>query len=99
MIGKAKACIGGTALAVYIMKPEKGYELMRNKVYGDTPSEVLRDMEVIRSLNQRAKNKTFSLVLSPEKEEGHFLSDAKLRTLTREFMKELGIDPKEQQFV
>ena len=99
MIGKAKACIGGAALADYIMKPEKGYELMRNKVYGDTPSEVLRDMEIIRNLNQRAKNKTFSLVLSPEKLEGHFLSDAKLRTLTREFMEELGIDPKEQEFI
>lgn len=99
MIGKAKACVGGTVLAVYIMKPEKGYELMRNKVYGDTPTEVLRDMNVIQNLNQRAKNKTFSLVLSPEKLEGHFLSDAELRTLTREFMKELGIDPKEQEFI
>lgn len=99
MIAKAKACKGGSNLANYVMKPEKGYELMRFGLCEEKPTELLNEFKMIQYLNSRAKNKTFSLVLSPEKNEGNLLSDAKLRKLTKEFMKELDIDPEQQQFI
>ena len=40
MIGKAKSCIGGTALANYVMKDAKGYELLRNNLSGEIPTDI-----------------------------------------------------------
>lgn len=99
MIGKAKSCVGGTALANYIMQDIKGYELIRNGVVGETPTEILNEMRIIQDLNQRAKNKTFSFVLSPEKEEGNIISDEELKNITTDFLREMGFDPKERQYV
>lgn len=99
MIGMAKACKGGTALANYVMKDDKGYELCRNGLSGESPTEILQEMKIIQEQNQRAVNRTFSLVLSPEKEEGKSLDNEKLRQLTKEFMIKLKIDPNQQQFV
>ncbi|MFN3019933.1 relaxase/mobilization nuclease domain-containing protein [Chryseobacterium sp. TY3] len=99
MIGMAQSCKGGSALANYVMKHEKGYELCRNNLCGERPTEILQEMKIIQNLNQNAQNKTFSLVLSPDKEEGKKLSNEKLRKITKDFMKKLGIDPDKQQFV
>lgn len=99
MIGMAQSCKGGSALANYVMKDEKGYELCRNGLCGEIPSEILKEMRIIQDLNQTATNKTFSLVLSPEKEEGKKLSNKELREITKDFMKKLGIDPEKQQYI
>lgn len=99
MIGMAKACKGGATLANYVMKPEKGYELMRYGLSGDTPIGIMQQMKIVQDSNSRAKNKYLSLVLSPEKKEGQQLSNAKLRQLTKEFMEALGIDPAKQQYI
>lgn len=99
MIGKAKACKGGSTLANYVMKPEKGYELLRFGLCGEKPTEIMREMRVIQNANQRAKNKFFSLVLSPHKEEGKTISDKRLQEMTKDFMKELEINPERQQFI
>lgn len=99
MIGKVKACRGGSTLANYVMKPEKGYELLRFGLCGEKPTEIMREMRVIQNANQRAKNKFFSLVLSPDKEEGKTISDKRLREMTKDFMRELGINPERQQFI
>lgn len=99
MIGLAKSCKGGTALANYVMKPEKGYELDRNLVSGDTPTEILQEMRPIQDLNQRAEKRTLSLVLSPHVDDGRQLSDDDLKKMVKDFMRELGVDPKKQQYV
>ena len=87
MIGMAQSCKGGIALANYVMQDEKGYELLRNGLCGETPSEILNEMKVIQNLNQRAEKKTFSLVISPEKKEGQRLSDKELREINKDIMK------------
>lgn len=99
MIAKASSCIGGTALANYVMSPEKGYELMRNGVAGNTATDLLQNMRIIQDLNKRATKKTFSLVLSPEIEDGKKVSDEALRSITHDFLEGLGIDPLEQQYI
>ncbi|MBM7421050.1 MULTISPECIES: relaxase/mobilization nuclease domain-containing protein [Chryseobacterium] len=99
MIGMAQSCKGGAALGNYVMQDEKGYELCRNGVCGEDSKEILQEMKIIQDLNQNAQNKTFSLVLSPEKSEGQKLSNKELREITRDFMKKLNIDPEKQQFI
>lgn len=99
MIGKAKSCIGGTALANYVMKDIKGYELLRNNLSGMTPTEILQEMKIIQNLNQKAQYKTLSLVLSPEKKEGQKLTNKELKEITLDFLKELKVDTKNQQYL
>lgn len=99
MIGKAKSCIGGTALANYVIKDAKGYELLRNNLSGETPTEILHEMKIIQDLNQKAQYKTLSLVLSPEKTEGQMLTNKELKEMTLDFLKELKIDTKNQQYL
>ena len=98
MIGEAKSCKGGMSLAHYVIKDYKGYELLKNGVTGNSPTEILQEMKIIQDLNQRAVKKTLSLVLSPHIEEGKNLSDDQLRRLTRDFLKDLNIDPDQHQY-
>ena len=99
MIGLAKACSGGGALANYVFDEKKGYEIDRNNVCGLTPKEITEEFKMIQDLNQRGTNKTFSLVLSPDIKDSKNLSDEQLTTMTKEYMTKLGIDPEKQQYV
>lgn len=99
MIGMAKSVKGGNALANYIMQENKGYELDRNGLSGISPKEIMDEMKIIQSLNQRAVNKTLSLVLSPEIKESKELTDGQLKTIVKDFLKELDINPNEQQYL
>ncbi len=99
MIGKAKSCVGGTALANYVMKDAKGYELLRNNLSGEIPTDILQEMKIIQDLNQKAQYKTLSLVLSPEKTEGKKLTNKELQEMTLDFLNELKIDIKNQQYL
>lgn len=99
MIGLAKACSGGGALANYVLDENKGYELDRNLLCGSTPKEVVEEMKMIQDLNQKATNKTFSLVLSPDVKDGKNLSDDELRAMTKDYMNKLGIDTEKQQYI
>lgn len=99
MIGLAKACSGGGTLGNYVMDEEKGYEIDRNLLCGDNPKEIMEEIKSIQDLNQRATNKTFSLVLSPDIKDGQKLTNKELKAITRQYMDKLGIDPEKQQFV
>jgi hypothetical protein len=99
MIGLATSCNGDGALANYVLDENKGYELDRNLLCFSSPKEMVEEMKMIQDLNQRATNKTFSLVLSPHSEDGKTLSDEKLKTITRDYLNKLGIDTEKQQFI
>jgi hypothetical protein len=99
MIGMAKSCSGGGALANYVMNDIKGYELDRNNICGTTPKEIVEEMKMIQDLNQRATNKTFSMVISPDIKDGKNLSDDELREITKDYLNKLGIDTEKQQYV
>jgi len=99
MVGLAKSCSGGGSLLNYIMNDRKGYELFRNNLCGLNPKEIIEEMNIIQDLNHRAKNRTLSLVLSPSIDDGHKLSNFELKEMTVEFLKELGIDTENHQFL
>ena len=99
MIGKIKSCIGGFSLFNYVIDYEKGTELLRNNLCGETPIELMREMQIVQNLNQKATNKLISMVLSPHVDDGEKLSKKQLQNLTKEFLKELEIDADSSQFI
>ena len=99
MISKAKACPGGTALFLYVMKENKGYELFRNKLSGETPKEIYNEMAIIQRQNLKCDNNTFSIVLSPAIKDGSKMTDSQLRNLTTDVLKEMNLDPNTRQFL
>ncbi|SIS84592.1 Relaxase/Mobilisation nuclease domain-containing protein [Kaistella chaponensis] len=99
MIGKAKSCIGGFSLFNYVVDDEKGIEILRNNLCGETPIELFQEMKILQNLNQKATNKLISLVLSPHVNDGENLSKKQLENITKEFLKELNIDTEKSQFI
>ena len=99
MIGKAKACVGGTSLIGYVIDQKKGYELERSNLSGQTPSEIYTSMQVIQNQNLRCKNNTVSIVLSPEIDDGKKLTPEQWKRLSKSAISELGINPKDAQYI
>lgn len=99
MIALAKSCSGGGSLLNYIMSDKKGYELFRSNLCGVNPKEIMEEIKIIQDFNQRATNKTLSLVLSPSIEDGNKLSDSDLKEMIIEFLKELNIDSNQHQYL
>lgn len=99
MIGKSSSKIGGPNLYLYTIDPKRGYELDRNNLCGESAIDIYREMKIIQSLNQRAKNKVISIVLSPAKEDSKNMTKAELRQLSREFLQGLGVDLENDQFI
>ena len=99
MIALAKSCSGGGSLLNYIMSDKKGYELFRSNLCGVNPKEIMEEIKIIQDFNQRATNKTLSLVISPSIEDGNKLSDSDLREMTNEFLNQLNIDVNQHQLL
>lgn len=99
MIALAKSCSGGGSLLNYIMNDKKGYELFRSNLCGVNPKEIMEEIKIIQDFNQRATNKTLSLVLSPSIEDGNKLSDSDLREMIIEFLNQLNINVNEHQLL
>jgi len=99
MIGKSQSCPGGTALFQYVVNEKKGYELLRNGLSGITPKELYSDMSIFQQQNLRCKNNTISMVLSPTIKDSHRMSNDQLKRLTNSFLKEMGLEPKANQFI
>ena len=99
MIGKAKSCVGGFSLFNYVIDDEKGIEILRNNLCGETPIELFQEMKILQNLNQKATNKLISLVLSPHVDDGENLSKKQLENITKEFLKDLEINLEKSQFI
>ena len=99
MIVLAKSCVGGGALANYILDKKKGYELDRNLLCSDSSKGIIEEMRIVQDLNQTSVNKTFSIVLSPDIADGKKLTDNDLKEITQEYLTKIGIDPSAQQYI
>ena len=99
MISKAKSCIGGFSLFQYVINENKGYELLRNGLCGETVLEIFQEMKILQDQNQRAKNKLFSFVLSPNIEDGKRLTKMQLKNLLKDYFLDLGFNIEKEQFL
>lgn len=99
MIGMANSVAGGGTLFNYVCNPEKGYEVDRNLISGNSSKEIFEDFKLYLEQNQRASKKIFSMVLSPEVKDGHRISKNDFKSLTRDFLQELELDYKDQPYI
>ncbi|MGV0977803.1 relaxase/mobilization nuclease domain-containing protein [Empedobacter falsenii] len=99
MIGMVKSVQGGGALFNYVCNPEKGYEVDRNLISGNNSKEIFDDFKLYIEQNQRASKKIFSMVLSPTINDGKNLNANDFESLTKDFLKELDIDYKNQPYI
>ncbi|EHO07744.1 MULTISPECIES: relaxase/mobilization nuclease domain-containing protein [Myroides] len=99
MIAKAKTCIGGTALFNYVINPNKGYELVRNNLSGETPKDMFQTMQILQNQNSRCKNNTISVVISPTIADSKKMTDKDLNNLVNDFLVGLKLDPKSAQYI
>lgn len=106
MIGKCKA-VGGSAKGIAYLFEDKqdqskprGYELDRNMLIGETPSELLSELKQWNKDNSKQLlNEVFSMVLAPAGDDGKKLTNEELRKLSKEFIaKTLNIDPNKQPY-
>lgn len=99
MIGMAKSVVGGGTLFNYVCNPDKGFEVDRNLISGANSKEIFDDFKIYIEQNQRASKKIFSMVLSPDIKDGNNMQKDNFKFLTRDFLKELDIDYKNQPYV
>ncbi|MFV0200138.1 relaxase/mobilization nuclease domain-containing protein [Empedobacter falsenii] len=95
----AKSVVGGGTLFNYVCNPDKGFEVDRNLISGANSKEIFDDFKIYIEQNQRASKKIFSMVLSPDIKDGNNMQKDNFKFLTRDFLKELDIDYKNQPFV
>lgn len=106
MIGKCKAVGGSSEGIAYLFQDKqdqskvRGYELDRNMLIGETPSELYSELKQWNKDNPKElKNEVFSMVLAPAGDDGKNLSDEKLQKLAKQFIaKTLNIDPEKQPY-
>lgn len=94
MVSKATATKGSVEAIEYIMNDKHlgdAIELDRNMISGKNGTEILSEFREIQSLRPRTKNNTYSIVLSPDRNQKEF-SIEELRELGREHLKNLGLD-------
>ncbi len=99
MIAKAKSCIGGSALIGYVVNEKKGYELERQNLSGETPSQLYTSMQVIQNQNLCCKNNTISIVISPEISDGKILTDEQWKELSQKFLDYIGVNVSNAQYI
>ncbi|MFV0217355.1 relaxase/mobilization nuclease domain-containing protein [Empedobacter falsenii] len=95
----AKSVVGGGTLFNYVCNPDKGFEVDRNLISGANSKEIFDDFKIYIEQNQRASKKIFSMVLSPDIKDGNNMQKDNFKFLTRDFLKELDIDYKNQPYV
>lgn len=99
MIAKVSSCKGGSALFAYVVNEQKGYELDRNFLSGQTPKEMYEEMKIIQNQNNRCVNNTFSMVISPSVKDGKKLSNDELKNITNDFLELMKKSPIRNQFI
>ncbi|GET25843.1 relaxase/mobilization nuclease domain-containing protein [Prolixibacter sp. NT017] len=92
MIGKAKS-IAHTANAVDYAVKKNGAEIIdKRMVVGESGVEIAAEFRVFQDLNHSTKNKSISMVLSPEPEDGRKLGNTEFRNIANEFLSGMGLE-------
>ena len=98
MVSKATATKGSSQAFDYLLD-DKGHaqELDRNLLTGDKGQELLAEFREVQAQNTNCINNTYSIVLSPSNERN--FTNAELKQLGREHLKNLGFDLENTQYL
>ena len=91
MISKAKSIKGSVASVSYIQNDEgEAYELMRQGIASDKPSDILKEFRMMQQCNTRCDNNMISMVISPSSEKK--FNNTELKEILQQHLKELKLD-------
>ena len=98
MVSKATATKGSSQAFDYLLD-DKGHaqELDRNLITGENGQELLAEFREVQAMNTNCINNTYSIVLSPSNERS--FTNAELKQLGREHLKNLGFDLENTQYL
>jgi hypothetical protein len=99
MIGKAKSVRGSVAGIKYLQEENKGYELDRNFILGDTPEEIIREFRMQQTLNTTCDKNMITAVISPHIKDGEKLTNSELKEIGKDFLEKLNIDSRKQAYL
>ena len=91
MISKAKSIKGSVASVSYIQNDEgEAYELIREGIASDKPSDILKEFRMMQQCNTRCDNNMISMVISPSSEKK--FNNTELKEILQQHLKELKLD-------
>ena len=99
MTSSAKSVKGSTQSIDYLIEEGKGYELDRNKLFGETSKEIMASFKMQQQFNTTCNKKFITAYISPHPKDGEKLSDAELKAIAREYMTKLNIDVEKQAYL
>lgn len=91
MIGKAASIAHGAEAMDYALEKENAEVIDKHYVVGDTSKEIKQEFKITQDLNQRAKNKDISIVLSPEPADGKTLTNKDYRAIADDYLKKMNL--------
>lgn len=91
MVGKAKS-IGHTSNAINYGKDKlNAEEISRHNVIGNTGLEIENEFKVYQNLNSNTRLNTFSVVLSPEPEDGRRLTSLDFKEICESYLEKMNL--------
>lgn len=91
MIGKGKS-IGHTSVAIdYARLKDKGEEIDRFHLAGQTGQDIEKEFKLCQDLNSRCTNNTLRFEISPTIPDGQKLTNSQLREISKEFIHGMGL--------
>ncbi|WP_159519765.1 relaxase/mobilization nuclease domain-containing protein [Sunxiuqinia indica] len=91
MIGKGKSISHISNAVNYARNKIKAEELSRNRLVGETGTEIAKEFWVFQSLNARCQRNSFSFVLSPSIEDGNRLTKSDFITIADQFLSQMNL--------
>ncbi len=91
MIGKAKSISHISNAVNYARNKIKAEEICRNRLVGETGTEIAKEFRVFRNLNARCQRNSFSFVLSPTIEDGTRLIKSDLVKISAQFLSQMNL--------
>ncbi|MAL60797.1 MAG: mobilization protein [Flavobacteriaceae bacterium] len=90
MIGKGRSISQTSASIAYGWNQEKNAEIvLRQHLFGETPSEISKEFKTVQDMNSRCKKNTLSFIISPTIKDGEKLKTKDLQEIAQKFMVQL----------
>ncbi len=89
MIGKAKSVSHARECLSYALSKGMAVEVCRENLAGETPGELADEFAVVQSRNNRCRNNTLRIEISPTIEDGNKLTNEQWEGIARDFVEQM----------
>lgn len=92
MIGIGRSTSYTVRAIDYARTKDYAIEIDRNRVVGETGKEIASEFRIFQNFNTRCIKNSFLFIISPAIEDGRKLTNKEFANISREFLKELGLE-------